>query len=101
MFDKVILENGGMLLFITDCCNNKKIWKICDKAVDNYSHALKFVLECYKTQNMCGKTVNTSPSSTQFVRDCHKTQEMYDKAVITSDWNKTPRIYDEFVSKEP
>ena len=25
---------------------------MCDKAIDNYSHALKLVSECYKTQKM-------------------------------------------------
>ena len=39
--DKVIIENGGMLIFISDCYKNK-----CDKAIDNYSHALRFVPNC-------------------------------------------------------
>ena len=28
---------------------------MCDKAVDNYAHALEFVPECYNTQEMCDK----------------------------------------------
>ena len=28
-------------------------------AVDNYPHALAFVFECYKTQNLCVKAVDT------------------------------------------
>ena len=54
---------------------------MCDKAVDYYPHALKFVPDCYKIQNMCDKAVNTYPSTIQFVPECYKIQEMYDKAV--------------------
>ena len=36
MSDKVILENGGMLMFIPDLCNDQNM---CNKAVDSYSHA--------------------------------------------------------------
>ena len=28
---------------------------MCNKADDNYPHALEFVLECYKTQKICDK----------------------------------------------
>ena len=31
---------------------------MCNKAVNNYSHALEFGPECYKTQEMCDKAVN-------------------------------------------
>ena len=44
---KVILENGGMLMFVPECQKNKKMW---NKAVDNYPHALEFVFDCYKIQ---------------------------------------------------
>ena len=30
-----------------------KIKKMCNKAVENYPHALEFVPECYKTHKMC------------------------------------------------
>ena len=43
---------------------------MCDKAVDNYSHALKFVPDGYKTQEMCIKAVNDHPSTIQFVPEC-------------------------------
>ena len=43
MCDKVILENDGMVGFITDCYKNQKMR---DKAIDNYSHALEFVPDC-------------------------------------------------------
>ena len=26
---------------------------MCNKAVDNYTHALEFVPKCYKTQKLC------------------------------------------------
>ena len=37
MCDKAILENGETLKFISD---HYKIQKMCNKAVDNYPHAL-------------------------------------------------------------
>ena len=43
-------------------CVIKLFQEICNKADDNYSHALEFVPECYKTQKMCGKAVNIYPS---------------------------------------
>ena len=35
-----------MFEFVIDCYKNEIVW---DKTVDNYSHALTFVLDCYKT----------------------------------------------------
>ena len=40
MYDKAIVENGGTLKFVPDCCKNQEM---CNKAVDNYPHALEFV----------------------------------------------------------
>ena len=45
---------------MVDCNKNKEM---CNKAVDNYHHALEFVPECYKTHKMCGKAVNTYHST--------------------------------------
>ena len=36
---------------------------MCNEAVENYPHALEFVPECYKAQNMCDKAVNTYPTT--------------------------------------
>ena len=49
MCDKAILENGGTLKSVSDCQKNQKM---CNKVVDNYSHALEFLLQCYKTKNV-------------------------------------------------
>ena len=54
---------------------------MCDKAVDNYPHALKCVPDCYMIRKMCDKAVNTYPSIIKLVPEYYKTQEMYDKAV--------------------
>ena len=55
---------------------------MCNKAVDNYPHALEFVPECYKTQKMChNKTVDAYPFTIKFIPECFMTQEMCDKAV--------------------
>ena len=63
MYNKVILENYGMLRFIHDYYKKKK----SDKSVDYYFHALQFVPDCCKTQKICDKTVETYPSAIQFV----------------------------------
>ena len=47
MCDKTILKNGGTLKSVLDCYKNHEV---CNKAVDNYPHALEFITECYKTQ---------------------------------------------------
>ena len=44
---KAILENGGTLNSVPDCCKNQEM---CIKAVDNYPHVLEFVPECYRSQ---------------------------------------------------
>ena len=57
--------------------NYYKNQQMSSKAVANYHHVLKFVTDCYMTQNMCDKAVNTHPSTVQ----CFKTQEICDKVV--------------------
>ena len=47
MWDKVILENVGILRYIPDCYKNKKMYV---KAVVTYSFAVQCIPECYKTQ---------------------------------------------------
>ena len=47
MCDKVNLENVGTLKSVLDFYKNQEM---CNKAVENYPHALEFVPECYKTQ---------------------------------------------------
>ena len=74
--DKVILKNGGTKP-VPDCYRNHKM---CNKAVDNYAHALEYVPKCYKSQNTA---VDTYSSTIQFVPDEYKTQKICDKAVDT------------------
>ena len=52
---KAIVENVGTLNSLTVCCKNQEV---CNKAVDNYPHALEFVPEYYKIQEMCYKAAN-------------------------------------------
>ena len=54
---------------------------MCGEAVDNYSHALRFVSDCYKTQKMRNKAVSTYHSAIKFISECYKSQETCDKAV--------------------
>ena len=48
---------------------------MCNKAVENYPHALEFVPECIKTQKICHKAVNTYPSKITFVPGCFMTEK--------------------------
>ena len=41
-----------------------------NNAVDNYPHALEFVFEWYKTQNIYDKAVDSYPSTMKFVPEC-------------------------------
>ena len=52
-----------MLESVLDQCRTQEM---CDKAVDNYRHELKFVPSCFKIQDMCYKVVNTYPCTIQF-----------------------------------
>ena len=52
MCDKAILENGETLESVPDS------YKINKCVIKNI---LKFVPDCYKTQEMCDRTVNTCP----------------------------------------
>ena len=56
---------------------------MCNKAVDNYTHALEFVSYQYKTQVMCIKAVDNYPSTIKYVPDQYNTQEMCIRAVNT------------------
>ena len=47
MFNKAIPEIDGTLVSVPD---QYKTQESCDKTVDSYAHALKFVTDCYKTQ---------------------------------------------------
>ena len=50
--DRVILENGGTLMFIPDFYKNKKM---CNKAIDDYPHALELFSDCLKSQKIRNK----------------------------------------------
>ena len=51
-------------MFIPDCYKNHNI---CNKAVDNYAHALESVPDFYKNQKMCNKAVSAYSSTIQLV----------------------------------
>ena len=65
MCDKVILEHGGLLRFISDCCKNQNY-----KAADNLSNTLELVTYYSKTQKVCDKAVYACPSLTQLGPEC-------------------------------
>ena len=83
---------------------------MCNKAVDNYLHALEFFLDCDISQKMCNEAINTHPSTTQYVPDQFKTQEMFVTAINRCfffvfdsilDRYKTQEMYDIVVSLYP
>ena len=55
---------------------------MCNEEVDNYSHTLEFVPECYKTQKTSEKSVSTYPSTIKFVPECIMTQKKVIKQLI-------------------
>ena len=80
MCGRVICKDPFMLEYCLDkyCYKNQQM---CDKAVGNYPHALKFVPDCHITQKLCDKAVNLHHSTIQFVPNCYKTQKICDQAV--------------------
>ena len=46
---------------------------MCNKAVNNYSHALEVVPECNKTQKIRDKSVDTHPPRTKFLPEFYNT----------------------------
>ena len=84
MYEKIILNNSGMLQFIPNCCKTQKIYK---KGVDycpldcymtKETCNIMHVSNCYKTQQMCGKT--EEPFTLQYCLDRYKIQEVCDKS---------------------
>ena len=71
MCDKAILEFGRTFTSVPDRLlqivpYSYKNQEMCNKAVDNYPHALKLIPECYETQKMSDKAVDVHPSTTKF-----------------------------------
>ena len=44
---------------------------MCNKAIDNYLHALELVADGYMTQETCDKVANTHSSTIEFVPECY------------------------------
>ena len=42
---------------------------MCNKAVDSYLSAIKFVFEWLKTQEICDKTIDACPFLFHFIHD--------------------------------
>ena len=53
-----------------------RIRKAADNVVSNYSHALKFAPNFWKTQKVCNKVADTYPSGIHFVSEYYKIQKM-------------------------
>lgn len=53
-----------------------RIRKTADNVVSNYSHALKFAPNFWKTQKVCNKVADTYPSGIHFVSEYYKIQKM-------------------------
>ena len=48
---------------------------MCNEAVANYTHTLKFVLEYHKNQKMCDKAVTSYASTKRIIPECFMTQQ--------------------------
>ena len=54
--------------------NRCKTQELCNKAVEDYAHALEFVPDWYQTHEMCIKAVENYPSTIKYAPDLYKTQ---------------------------
>ena len=55
---------------------------MCDKAVNTYPSAIRFVPERFMTQEMCNKAVNICFFAFDSISDLYKTQEMCYRVVF-------------------
>ena len=83
-----VTRNPEMLEFVPYHLKIKNLCKhairnqeMCNKAVDNYHHALESVPEYYASQKMCYKAVDTHPPTINYIPDFYKTQKICNKAV--------------------
>ena len=90
MWNKFILENGGMLKVYFWLLQE---WKKCDKSVSNYAHTLEFVPNSCKSEKMCNETVDTYPSAIQFIPAQYKVHEMCNKATVACPFDYVPDWY--------
>ena len=54
---------------------------MCNKAVDTHPSTIKFVPECYKTQEMCFEAVNGCFLVFDSITDQYKTQKICDTLI--------------------
>ena len=54
---------------------------MCDKTVGDYSIALEFVPDRYKSKEMCHKIISENPFMLKYCPDKYVTQKMFDEAV--------------------
>ena len=66
------------LKFVIDCF---KIQEIGEKAVERGLYTLEYAPEWYRMQEMCETAVERMPFALDYVLDQHRTQEMCSKAV--------------------
>ena len=55
--------------------------KMCERAVEDESEALEYVLDNLKTQGMCIRAMRREPTTMRNVSDNFKTQGAYEKTV--------------------
>ena len=68
MYYKSILENIGILKYVSDCCKNQQM---CDKEVDIYLNDMRL-----KNVWSVSKAFSASISTINFVPECLRIQEM-------------------------
>ena len=67
--------------YLISVTNSFKNQEMCNKAADNYPHALEFVSDCYmcdRVIKLYDKVVNTHSSAIEFVPECCKAQKKCD-----------------------
>ena len=48
---------------------------MCNKVINLYTFAIKFVPKCYRTQEMYAEVINTCPFVFDYVSDCAELKE--------------------------
>ena len=71
---------------------------MCDKAVNTHPSTMRFVPECYNTEEMCDKAVDRCPFVIDSVPDQYKTQEICDK-IVSEDPFKLKYYHDRYKTK--
>ena len=82
-FDFGHLKTKKMRHAVRYILDQYKIQQMCDKGILENGGTLKSVPDYYKNHEMCNKSVDNYPHALEFVAECFMTRKICDKAVNT------------------